>query len=148
MIVSQNFFDRFGKAVVDHDADAFAGLFETPALVISPDSTQLLETTADARILYQEFRAGFDHQAADNLIPVAREVNYLTPDLMSCVFDIYLMHRAERRAPSISASGTLRNSEEGWRLVAMTLTLDLKTWAGRRSVPMKAFARRVSARVA
>lgn len=148
MIVSQEFFDQFSKTVMDRDVDGFTALFDQPALVISPTRTQTMASAADARLLYQEFRAGIEFLDADAFILVAREASYLCSDLMNCTFDVHLMRRTERQAPSFTAAATLRQIDGDWKLSCMSTTMDVKAWAGRRSVPMETFAHPVSARVA
>lgn len=134
MIASQDFFDKLTNSVMEEDAEGFAGLLAYPVQVISPDRNLLINSEADARMLFQEFRAGIDYLASDTFILLAREVTFLSPDLLTSAFDVHLMQGTQRQIPSFSGSATLHFAGGEWKMTSMSNAVDVRQWGGRRAL--------------
>lgn len=116
-----------GQALLDGDFDAFKKWFSLPYRVICLDGVCNYDTMDCFRQLFTRISSRYIRISATNLIRIVREVDWITPDRIRCLYETRVIATGNTLYgdPFFCLTELRRDPEDGvWRVVSSAYAME------------------------
>lgn len=127
-LILQDLLDAMSLAARSDDYDAVLSYYSLPYLHRALDSKVMLETREDLRIGVEAFYKALVAKGADQIIRLASNATYLSPNYIEGVYVTHLLVNSVPVTRSFTNRTIIRRTPDGWKLAETFNGFSHKIW--------------------
>ncbi len=126
--ILQDYLDEVSLAVLAGNWEAYCDAVQLPLHIVSHDESKVVETDADLKAGFDQFRETLNIQKVTDYIRLVETASRLDPSLICGSYMSHLLAGAQRVMPPFRSQITLRLVGNRWRAASITNALANSRW--------------------
>jgi len=126
--ILQDYLDEVSRAVLADDWESYRSMVFLPCHIISHDESKVVETVADLKAGFDQFRDTLRFHRVTDYIRLVESTSRLDPDLITGSYVSHLISGGQRIMPPFRSQMSLRLIGNRWRAVSVTNALANSRW--------------------
>jgi hypothetical protein len=124
----QGWLDRGSRAFLADDFDTYAGLFDSPFMLITTTASMVAAVPEDLREAFHQFHAMLKSQGTTDMVRLAYDVRPVGSALLVGWYETHFLRGGTRVFDPFVSNLTLRFSGGEWRAACITNVMTNRDW--------------------